>query len=135
RDTVTILLVIPNSVSVLLKRKHVWLEFLAIGHQDLSETHMIRAVLGGITGNSDLVPRLKCILVPANPGEQVRTTGFGIPLYDGALVIPHVQMNFHMGIGKLEIRYSPLYGDQFRGVVRCCSVVRKGGGGNDKNTS
>src|ERR1700732_2522057 len=99
------------------------LDFLAVRQRHLPETQDIGAVLGAITGNSDLVPWLKRILVPAIPGQLVRTHGFGLPVFDDALIILHVEKDQGMRIDKLEICYCSLHGGFLCRVVRSRPVV------------
>ena len=72
------------------------------------DIHSLAAVSGNMNGSSDLVSWFNCIPGPTGPAQVVRRRHFTNPLFDVALVVLHLEMEFRMGIGKRELRDSSL---------------------------
>src|SRR5467141_2251940 len=58
---------------------------LTVGPDELVDPHSMRVVLANISACRDGVSGLQRVLVPAGPGQLVRSSQFGLPLFDSPL--------------------------------------------------
>src|SRR5467141_766393 len=107
---------------------------LTVGPDELVDPHRMRVVLANISACRDGVSGLQRVLVPASPGQLVRSSQFGLPLFDFALVVLHVKMELHVRINKKEFRHRCLYSDDVFGIVRSRPVVRERRTRNGQNS-
>ena len=66
-------------------------DLLIIGSHDLSLSHDIRAVLGRITGNRQVLARFKHLAGPADSSQHIRWSCIGNPVLDVAIAVLDVQ--------------------------------------------
>ena len=78
----------------------------------------LRAILGWIASDRNLVPRLKRGAAPAVPGQVVWCGQLDEPLFNITAFVLHIQSYERMGLNKLEIRYRSLQYNRFRCVER-----------------
>src|SRR4029077_10352317 len=98
-------------------------ERLSVGPDELVDPHRVRVVLGNISAGRDGVSGLQGVLVPAGPGQLVRSGQFGLPLFDFTFVVLHIKKKVHVRINKTEIRHHSLDRDYVLRIVRRRAMV------------
>ncbi len=78
---------------------------------DFLENTDRRACSGWGEGNRDLISSLQQILGPATNPQLARTTGFGSPMDDVAVVVLYVEIDLAMWVGPRKFRDNSRQGD------------------------
>jgi len=98
-------------------------EFSSVGEFDLAKINVVGAAFDAMADQSDLVPGLNGIPIPALPGQRVRTIRFRNPFFNFPILVRDIEIDERVGILPLESRYESLQGDGLRHIVIRPAVV------------
>jgi len=100
-------------------------EFSSVGENDLAKINVEGAAFDAVADQSDLVPGLNGIPIPALPGQCIWTIRFRSPFFNLPSIVDDVDEDESVGIAPLECSYDPLQGGGVRHVVIRPAVVRE----------